>query len=191
MDSTRTAWKFVSGCVFAAMLAGGAVRAEDSGFYVGAGLGEARINSDDSDDFNDGDLSYRAIAGYSFNKYFSVEGGYLDGGTLEDTELGPDGFDVAQEIDAFFVAALAKWPIGENFAPFAKLGYTAYDASVTFSDPTSGLSESFSGNGEELMLGIGCEYKVGEKFSLRAEWEKIRVPNVDFRILSVGATFRF
>ena len=58
----------------------GAQAAEQPGFYVGAGAGQAMI---DDGDLDDEDTAFSAFAGYDFNRYFGLEAGYADFGKIE------------------------------------------------------------------------------------------------------------
>jgi OmpA-OmpF porin, OOP family len=184
MDIKKNAWKYLSGCVLAGVFSSGAARADDSGFYMGFSVGEA---TQEAGDFEGKDTSYRIFGGYSFNKYFAAEGGYVDGGAQND-ELG-SAIRATVASEGLFVAAVGKLPIGNYFAPFARLGYVMYDAKTTISSGGARITDSE--NGEELLFGVGCEFKLGEGVRLRAEWEKIDVPDADFTILSVAMTYQF
>src|SRR5262245_52340830 len=153
--------KIVGVCVLAALAS--AAQAEDSGFYVGGGIGQSRQKFTD---FEGNDTSFRLFGGWSFNKYFAVEGGYVDGGTQSDT-LGLLDVDLSSE--GLFVEGLAKWPIGSFFAPYAKFGYVFYDSTTKLSAGGQSISESDSDS--DFIYGGGLEFKLGGNFRLRAEYE--------------------
>ena len=73
--------------------------AEDSGLYVGAGIGDSTIKSDriSFDDvsfrFNDGDTAFKILGGWRFNPYIGVELDYVDLGTASDKFRFTDGTD--------------------------------------------------------------------------------------------------
>lgn len=175
--------RIVGVCLVTALMAGGAVRAEDSGFYLGAGVGEA---SQSGGDFDGSDTSFTVFGGYSINEYLAAEAGYLDAGEQTDRD---DGAEIAIKSNGFFVAALAKLPIGDVVAPYAKIGYAFYDSDVTITDGNLRLSGSESD--DDLLYGIGCEFKLGERFRLRAEYEQVDIPDGDFEIISLTGAFQF
>jgi hypothetical protein len=173
----------ILGALVAAMLLSAAARAEDSGFYLGAGIGEATQNNDL---FHGEDTSFQWLAGYSFSKYFAAEAGFADGGTQEDS-VG--GLRVTSSADGTFAAILAKLPLGEVFAPYAKVGYVFYDAHSTVSSGPVSFSESNSDN--DLLFGGGFEFRLGERLRLRAEYEKIRVPDIAFDVYTFVVAYQF
>jgi len=177
--------KMMGACLMAAMFVSVAARAEDdSAFYIGAGVGQA---SQESGEFEGNDTSFKLFGGWSFNKFFAVEGGYIDGGNQSD-DLGSIHAEVSS--DGFFVAGLAKLPLaGGAVSPYVKLGYTFYDAKTTLSSGNQSISESESD--EDLLFGGGCEFKLGENFRLRAEFEKVNVPDAAFEIYSLAGTWQF
>ena len=79
------------------------VPANEAGLYMGGGLGYFRINDDDfldeDDDFKDNRWGWKVHVGAQLNPVFSVEGGYVDYGKLND---GP----LELEADGKFAAAL-------------------------------------------------------------------------------------
>ena len=104
-------------CVLASTFAGIAHADDDAGFYLGGGVGQAR---EKSGPFEGDDTSYRVFGGYSFNRYFSAEAGYIDGGTTSD-DIG--AYRVTIESAGLYATGIAKLPIGKYFAPFGKFGY--------------------------------------------------------------------
>jgi OmpA-OmpF porin, OOP family len=176
-------WKVFGYCVCALIATGGAAQADDSGFYAGASIGQARQKARG---FEGNDLSYRLFGGWSFNKYLAVEGGYVDGGEQSD-RLGST--DIAIESSGYYVTGLAKWPVNDWFAPYVKLGYVFYDATQTASYGSVVQHESLSN--ERILFGGGLEFRFKKNFSLRADYEKVNVPDAAFDIFSVVATYHF
>jgi opacity protein-like surface antigen len=175
--------KKLLGIFIAGLLMSTAASAEDAGFYLGLSLGEA---TQSNEVFADDDLSFKWLAGYSFNRFLAAEAGFVDGGTQKDTI---DGIDVKLSSDGFFAAVLAKLPIGEVIAPYAKVGYVVYDATSTFT--SSGATVTESEKDENPLYGAGLEFRMGDHFRLRAEYEVVDVPDVDFDIVSLVATYQF
>ena len=72
---------------------------------------------------------------------------------------------------------------------FAKAGFARVEVDATISDPLFGtISASDSGN--ELALGVGFNFKIGEKFALRAEYETFDTAD-SMDVISAGAIWRF
>ena len=113
--------------------------AEQPGFYVGAGAGQAMI---DDGALDDEDTAFSAFAGYQVNPYFGLEAGYADLGKTE--PLGSAGPEL--EADAAYLVAVGTLPFTDRFSGYAKAGYSDWnvDTSITGvsddgNDPTYGL----------------------------------------------------
>jgi OOP family OmpA-OmpF porin len=157
--------------------------ADDAGFYVGAGVGEAHNKSGE---FDGSDTAFKVFGGYSFNKYFALELAYVDAGTQDD-RIG--NLDVENESSGVVVSALGSIPIGSVFSLYGKVGYAFYDASVRVR--SGGLQGSESGSDERPVYGAGIELAILRGLKLRAEYEIVDVKDGDFDLVTVGATYRF
>lgn len=175
--------KIMGACVVTGLMICGAVRAEDQGFYAGGSLGQARQKFTG---FEGDDTSFKLFGGWSFNEYLAVEGGYVDGGTQSD-QIGVLDVDISS--DGFFVQGIGKWPLGRFVAPYAKFGYVFYDSTtrVSVGGPTFSESESDA----DFIYGGGLEFKLGDNFRLRAEYEEVNLPDSAFDIFSLAATWQF
>lgn len=167
----------------AGLLVAAGAHADDSGFYLGVGVGEATQNNRV---FHGSDTSFKWLAGYSLNKYFAAEAGFVDAGTQQDN-IG--ALDVRTSADGTFAAVLAKFPLGDVFAPYVKVGYVFYDSTETVSNGSIKISESVSD--DDLLYGAGFEFRLGKNFRLRADYEKVDVPDVAFDIYSIVAAYHF
>jgi hypothetical protein len=174
--------KFLGALAVGILMSAGA-RADDSGFYLGAAVGEA---TQSSGEFDGSDTSFKLLAGYSFNRYFAAEAGFVDAGTQKDSIRA---LDVKTSAEGVVAAVLAKLPLGKVVTPYVKLGYVFYDSTTTASAGGMQVSESFSD--EDPLYSVGCEFRIGEHFRLRAEYERVDVPDTDFDIVSAVATYQF
>lgn len=156
---------------------------DDTGFYLGAGIGEV---TDKAGDFESDGVGVRFFGGYAFSKYFATEAEFLYAGVLRDTI---DDVELEVESDGFIFAALGQLPLGQAFSLFAKLGYTFYDEKV--SAKQGNLSASEKNSDADLVYGAGARLDLGRTFQLRAEYEVVDVPDADFNMLSINAGFRF
>jgi OOP family OmpA-OmpF porin len=167
----------------AALLMSLAAAADDTGFYVGAGVGEATQNDFA---FHGSDTSFRLLGGYSFSRYLAAEAGYVDGGKQKGN-VG--GLRATAASKGTFAAVIGKLPLGRYVSPYAKFGYVAYDSRNTLSNATQTVVESTSD--EDILYGGGLEVRLGDRFRLRADYEKIRVPDVAYDIYTLVATWQF
>ncbi len=173
--------------IFTALAAGllmsAAARADDSGFYVGASAGMA---TESSVGFDGKSRALRLLGGYSFGKNFAFEAGYINGGEMEDTT----GFlNLSLKSDGYFATALARLPLGNVVTPYAKFGYVFYDSTTTVSRGSLQVFESTSD--DDILYGMGVEFRLTENFRLRTDYEKVRVPDAAFDIYSLVATVHF
>jgi OmpA-OmpF porin, OOP family len=160
--------------------------ADDAGFYLGAGIGQA-WSKNAAADLDDEDMAYKAFAGYSFNKYIATEVTYyVDGGTFEVR----DSASVVRVKDTGFIAALVgKAPLTEWFSLFAKLGYAFYDNDISV---TSGNTRtSFKESDENPAYGIGVAFSFAERFGMSLEWEAIDPDEGSYHTVIASAVYRF
>ena len=156
---------------------------EHSGLYIGGSIGEA---TNDSGEFKGSDTAFKLSAGYAFNEYFGLELAYVDAGTQKDN-IGP--VEIENESSGVIASALLRAPLGEKFALFGKLGYAFYEADATAREGS--LVARASDDDEDLAYGLGLEFAVWRGLRLRAEYERIDVPEGNFDIASAGALYKF
>lgn len=166
------------------------------GGYIGASLGQSKIN-DVCDGIvgtcDDKDTGWKIFGGYQFNRYFAVEGGYVDFGkaTATDVSLGtPISGDA--EGWGLFATGLATLPINEQFGVFAKAGLAYTKADVTA--VVGGVSVSDDDSGTDLVYGVGAKFDFTKNFGMRVEFERFKdVGNFDSDVdlLSAGLVYKF
>ena len=178
-------------------LASGPALAQDSGFYVGAGVGQFNIEIDELEDtelgetFDGDDTSMKIFGGWRFNPYFAVELAYIDyGAPDEDFDFGGgDIVNLETEITGFEPSVVATLPLG-IFELFAKVGYVFYDFEVTASG--DGESVSVDDSDEDLTYGAGAGVVLGDHFNVRLSYEIIDVSDVeDANALWLTGAWRF
>lgn len=156
---------------------------ESAGAYIGASVGEA---TNEVDEFKGSDIAFKLTAGFAFNRYVGIELAYIDAGAQTDTV---DGRRIENESTGVIASALARLPLGEQFAVFGKLGYAFYDSEATgrLGDVVARDTDS----GEDLAYGIGVELAVLRGLRLRAEYEVVDVSDGDFDVVSAGVVYKF
>ncbi len=176
---------FISGFVIITAFANAIAHAadDDSGLYVGAGVGEA---NNKSGEFDGSDTAFRVFGGYAFSKHFALELAYVDAGTQDD-RIGD--VEVTNESSGVIVSALGAVPIGPIVSLYGKVGYAFYDATSTVR--LGSLQETDSGSDEDPVSGVGVELAVLRGLRLRVEYEIVDVSDGDFDIVTVNATYRF
>jgi len=153
-----------------------AVAGADSGFYIGAGVGDASVKDTD---FDESDSAYKLFGGYNIGFIplvdFAVEASYVDFGNPS-TSLG--NVEVTG-LNAFGLAGLSFGPFGV----FAKAGVINWDADSTFNATSS------SDSGSDPAYGVGARFAIGS-FAVRAEYEVYDL-DADVDMVSVSGVFTF
>ena len=170
MNTTRL---FAASMVLAITLASGQASAgADSGFYLGAGVGQASASDIDIGgqeiNFDGDDTGYKALVGFNFGWIplidLAVEGSYTDFGKPDDGGIEVDGDALA----AFGLVGINLGPFGI----FGKAGVANWDGDV------SGNIISGDDDGTDPVYGIGARFALGS-FQIRAEYEYFDIDVVD------------
>jgi hypothetical protein len=151
-----------------------AIAGSDSGFYIGAGVGDATIKNSG---FDESDSAYKIIAGYNIGFIplidFAVEGSYVDFGNPSTTTVSAE----ATGFDAFGLVGLNFGPVGV----FAKAGAINWDLKTNTGPDSSGTDPAY---------GIGAKFSF-LSFAVRAEYEVFEFDSTDVDMVSVSATYTF
>lgn len=150
--------------------------------YVGGSLGQSNtffngeFNSTTAGESNSKDktkTAYKLFGGYNINKYFAVEGGYMDLGSPTAKTDWVGGFARSKQNEtAWFAAAKGTLPINEKFNFFGKLGMSANRVESTVTG-LGVVNRSASKTRGSLLYGIGAEYNVTKQIGLRFEFENL------------------
>lgn len=159
--------------------------AADNGFYLGGSIGQANVQIDNltgnvlpDDDFDADDTAYKLIAGMRPLDWLAVEAAYVNFGEPDDTVAGFPLEAEGDGISAFAVGFLPTGPVDL----FAKVGLIAWDTKV------SGIG--FDDDGSDLAYGVGAQFRF-LSLSIRAEYEKFEISDVDLDMISIGLTYTF
>jgi hypothetical protein len=146
--------------------------AADSGFYVGVGSGQARIE-DQAGAFDARSALYRGFIGYRMSGRtsplpfldFAAEGGYIDYGRPSQTQ------NVQYHLRGANAAGLLLFPLGpvDLYGKGGVVSWRSYKSIGGTSSEQSG-SNAFYGAGVGLRIG---------KIGLRTEYERYNVSAVD------------
>ncbi len=157
------------------------------GFYIGANYGYLKVDGDD--DFDEDKDVVEGLAGYRFNKFFALEGSYVD--------FGDYGNSLANaSTDGYTAAIKGSLPVTHSFSVFLKVGqlwsetdYRALEFSETVDD-------------QSVFAGGGLAFKISPRLVLNAtynlydsdmEFDEVDDQNfeTDFKQASVGIEYRF
>ena len=204
------------GLAIIAALASPYALAQDSYGYVGGNFGQSKATIDDeritggllsggfatssiADD--DQDTGYKIFAGYRFNRYFAIEGGYFDLGNFgfQATTVPTGTFNGDIKLRGVNLDLVGFVPIGDSFSLFGRVGADYAEAKDHFTG--TGLvnvtgNPNPSKRAANYKFGVGVQYDFSNALSLRAEAERYRIDDAvgnkgDIDLLSVGLLYRF
>lgn len=172
-------------------LSSGAAHAQspgnDSGLYLGGGVGQFDIEIDGLDGvdealgrLDDDDTAWQAFVGWRLNPYIALQAAYIDYGGPEDdiTATGSSG-NFKAELSGFAPSVIGTLPLGPVELS-AKVGYYFYDLEITanIDDPLAPDFDS-DDSGEDLMYGVGVGITLFERLHAKLEYEEIDLDDVD------------
>ena len=170
------------------VLASAPALAVDNGFYFGASVGAGGVQFDQRFDgqridYDAGSTGFKAIAGWRFLDWLSVEANYVDLGSGEDRI---EGQKVETDVSGASLSMVGFLPVGPVDL-FARAGAIDWSADVTL----SGLDLKGSDDGTDLTYGVGAQFRIWS-LSFRAEYELFDIADADtVDLVSVGVTWTF
>jgi OOP family OmpA-OmpF porin len=188
---------------------------DDTGWYVGAGVGRSHAKIDDpriidglsaqgfsTDSISDDnrDTGYKLFGGYQFNRNFALEGGYFYLGRFGFTaDTAPAGtLNGSIKLRGVNLDAVGFLPFTGKLSAFGRTGADYSQARDAFSG--AGLVDvtnpSPSKNCLNYKLGLGLQYAFNESLAMRLEAERYRIDDAvgnkgDIDLYSVGLVYRF
>jgi len=169
----------------------------DTGWYLGASVGQSKarhVNCAGFDSCDTKAAAFGILGGYQINRNFAAELGYHDFGRVTFSAPGVSGNIKASAAE---LVGLAAYPVASQFSLYGKLG--AYRAEAKLSASLAGLgSGSLKDRTTDLTFGFGARYDVTREAGVRAEWQRYK--NVggddtggkyDIDVISIGLIWRF
>ncbi len=150
----------------------------DEGFSVGASTARADVEASGLGvNVNGNADGWRVFGIYMFSDKYGIEGGYRSFGRPDDSTI-PSGISVGT--DGIDLYGVGTYPVSEKFDLFGKLGVVSSTTEIEQDEETEASMTS-----TDLALAIGGEYKISERFAIRAEFEWI--DNQDIGATNMGA----
>ena len=174
-------------------------------WYVGVGIGKAdasipeqTINAINSSltaangatfsviDKDKRSTGAKLLAGFSFNRYFAVEGGYA---VLGKTSANMDfrnglasvgTFNMAYKMRATYVDAVGLFPVNDNWSLIGRVGVSYGRTSANLNGSPFTIIVSGNNRSDSLVrakFGAGVDYNLNPAFTVRAEWERYKMPD--------------
>jgi hypothetical protein len=175
------------------------VLGQDTGFYVGASLGQASYREvcRDFDTLigvqgafgcsSKQDGAGKVFAGWRFLRYLAAEVSYIDyGEVMAQGVAGGASVTATSSVKAAGLSALGVVPLGDVYSVFGRLGLLQSRISMR----SSGAITASQDHGEtELHVGIGALAKFGRRWAMRVEYERLNDTRIDLSTLGVQYLF--
>lgn len=170
--------------------------------YVGFSAGQSDVDEsmvipgllDPGGTVDGKDGAFKLFGGYQFNPNFALEAAFVDlgdvsySGFFTGTPGGPVSGGRIQN-SGLNLSAVGVVPLGERFVLFGKVGMFLWYSEAT--DVTGGTFFYSEEDGSDLSFGLGASMALGPRVSLRAEWERFDISNVDVDLVTLGFAYRF
>ena len=137
------------------------------------------------------DGAFKLFGGYQFNPNFALEAAIVDLGDVSysGSFAGAPVTGGRIQNSGINLSAVGVVPLGERFVIFGKAGMFLWYSEA--SDVTGGFRFYSEEDGADLSVGLGASVAIGQRVSLRAEWERFDMSNTDVDLVTLGFAFRF
>ncbi|MPY25499.1 outer membrane beta-barrel protein [Shewanella sp. YLB-07] len=168
----------------------------DNTWYIGAGAGQSNFEGVDvTGDYlgDDSDLAWNAILGYQLNKYFAVEAGWQDLGTLDDNHMRTDnGQNI--EVDGFTLGLVGTLPLNEKWFLTGEAGAYQYHIAHQMT-----ADQYVSDTDTAAYFGAGVGYNITDSLAISAKYRRFagidenawNTANMDAQTVGIQMTYRF
>ena len=161
---------------------------QDRGWLLGAAaaFGDYKLDNESIDDTS---VGFQVTAQYRFNRWFGLEGAYLNFGEFEEdtNPQDPATGDAEVNVDGYSFSAVAYLPVsGDDLAFYGKAGLYTLDQDLDV-DGESGSTRKAEG----LTAGAGLRIAVSEQFSIRTEGNWYDLEDADFWAVNLGLDYHF
>jgi len=166
----------------AAFLVPVAAQAGDSYLKFGIGQSEYKV-----DDYSEGKTAVSLGYGFSVDKNFDIEFGYLNLGKLRYTNDAASGSIHTQSI---YVAGVNTLPVTDKFSVFGKLGLAVNH----FKGKATALNTNFSETETRTraLLGLGLAYNFTQQIAGTLEYHYLgKIEDTKLSALTVGLRYGF
>ena len=178
-----------------------AIGADDFGWdgsSVGGGfssLSESRWPSA-SDQPQLSDRTWKLFSGYHFNRYLAIEAAWTDPDETSESQPGAQRFlstNPRPNTEGLSFGAVGTVPVAASVDLFAKASVSGWGlAGLSTLAQSAQLADDDEESGS-TMLGLGAEYGLSERLSIRTEWQRFNDDGFESGrdFLSIGISSRF
>jgi long-chain fatty acid transport protein len=158
------------------------------GLYAGFSFGQSRYRDIAADSANTRSEGWKAYLGYEFNRYFALEGGYVN---LNDMTAVAGVMNTNIATDAWALGAVARLPVTERMSVFGKVGTAYMLADIKEKNVATGEFRRSGDDDFEPNYGAGVSYAVLDNIDVRAEWERFERKDLDIDLMTAGVALKF
>jgi hypothetical protein len=166
--------------------------ANESGFYISAGIGQFDVKVDDLEgaeevlenlDADSDDTAFKAGVGWRFNPFIAIEADYVDlGNPNGNFDASGSSGEYELELSGVSGYVIGSLPLG-IFELSAKVGYYFHDVEVqaNFENIGPGDGDVFESDdsGEAFVYGIGAGVTLFDHLNAKVEYELMDIDEVD------------
>jgi len=176
--------------------------AADTGGYLVGMFGQTKAKDIDTtglanpskDDTGNG---IKLGGGYAFNRYFAVEGAYVDlGKATASGTFGGSNASVTFKSSGLVVAVVGMVPLSQQFSLLGRFGLI--NATVKVDASLGNASGSDKTTDVKTTFGVGVTYSFTPKFAVRGDFDrysklgnKDTIGESDVDMLSIGVVYKF
>jgi hypothetical protein len=165
---------------------------DTDGFYLGAGLGDFSVDTDELDelsdlddvnlDFDSDESARKAFVGWRFNRFFATQLDIVDFGR---SQAGANELRVSTSSEGVAPSIVGTLPLGP-VELFLRGGILWYDLSIESN------TEVFDDSDRDPVFSTGVGFTVAEKLNLRLEYEVVDIDTFDdAHAVWLNAAWRF
>ena len=154
-----------------------------SGYYLGLNMGRAKADMADKSGYGkkeESGFASSAYFGYDINHYLAVELGYLYLPTVKYTDGSKSDINISNH--AFATNIMGKYPVGEGFSVYAKLG-----GALVRAKQTGGDQGDQTQNATVLAYGGGIDYVFANVGGLHLDLDYYHTNKKDTKSVDVPA----
>ena len=167
--------------------------------YIGFSAGQADVDEtmaipglvDPGARYDGKDGAFKLFGGYQFNPNFALEAALVDLGDVSysGTFAGATVTGGRIQNSGLNLSAVGVVPLGQKLVLFGKVGMFLWYSEAT--DVTGGFGFRGEEDGADLSVGLGASIAIGQRVSLRAEWERFDRKDFNIDLVSAGAVLKF
>ncbi len=156
-------------------------RGNTEGFYLGGGVGDFSAAVDEIDslddvddvgiDFSDGDNATKIFGGWAFNRFFAVQGDFVDFG--QSSGFVSPSVSGTSDVQGFAPSIVGTLPLGP-IELFARAGVMFYEVDLNLSG-----GQLIDESGEDFVWSAGIGIDLFDRLNLRLEYEEIDIEQLD------------